>query len=237
MPDVPALLWHPSPERIEHAALTAYARWLEERRGLRFPNYAALWEWSTTDLEGFWGSIWERFEVRATVPYQRVLRSEVMPGAEWFAGARLNWAEHVLRPGDDDAVAVRHASELRPLRVMTRGELREQVAEVAGGLRALGVGAGDRVAAYVPNVAEAAVAVLACASVGAIWSSCSPDFGPSSVIDRFAQIEPKLLLAVDGYRYGGRDFDRLDAVRHIREALPTVEQTVLLGYLGGGGVA
>ncbi len=227
----PPILWRPDAERIERATITGYARWLEQTRGLDLPDYASLWEWSTTDLEGFWASIWERFDVRASTPYERVLGSRAMPGAEWFPGARLNYAEHALRASDVDAVAIRHASELRPLAEMTRGELRDEVARLAGGLRALGVGPGDRVAAYLPNIREAVEAFLACASIGAIWSSCSPDFGARSVIDRFAQIEPRVLLAVDGYRYGGKDFDRTGVLEELLAALPTVEHTVVLGYL------
>jgi acetoacetyl-CoA synthetase len=228
---VPPILWRPDAERIERASITGYARWLERTRGLELPDYQALWEWSTTDLEGFWASIWERFDVVASVPYERVLGSRAMPGAEWLPGARLNFAEHALRARDADAVAIRHASELRPLAEQTRGELRAEVARLAGGLRALGVGPGDRVVAYLPNIPEAVAAFLACASIGAIWSSCSPDFGARSVIDRFAQIEPRVLLAVDGYRYGGKDFDRLGVVQELVAALPTVERTVVLGYL------
>jgi len=227
----PPILWTPSPGRIERAALTGYTRWIEEKHGLELPDYAALWEWTTTELEAFWSSIWERFSVQASTPYERVLGSREMPGAEWFPGARLNFAEHVLRPRADAAVAIRHASELRPLGETTQGELREEVARLAAGLRSLGVGVGDRVVAYLPNIPEAIAAQLACASIGAIWSSCSPDFGARSVIDRFAQIEPKVLLAVDGYRYGGKDFDRLGVVGELLDALPTVEHTVLLGYL------
>ena len=227
----PPILWRPDAERIERATITGYARWLEQTRGLDLPDYASLWEWSTTDLEGFWASIWERFDVRASTPYERVLGSRAMPGAEWFPGARLNYAEHALRASDVDAVAIRHASELRPLAEITRGELRDEVARLAGGLRALGVGPGDRVAAYLPNIREAVEAFLACASIGAIWSSCSPDFGARSVIDRFAQIEPRVLLAVDGYRYGGKDFDRTGVLEELLAALPTVEHTVVLGYL------
>ena len=154
-----------------------------------------------------------------------------MPGAVWFPGARLNFAEHVLRPRADGDVAIRHASELRALGEVTQGELRAEVARVAAGLRALGVGPGDRVVAYLPNIPEAVVAFLACASIGAVWSSCSPDFGARSVIDRFAQITPKVLLAVDGYRYGGKDFDRIPVVAQLLGSLPTVEHTVVLGYL------
>ena len=228
---VPPILWRPSPERIEQATITDYARWLERTRGVDLPDYESLWEWSVNDLEGFWASIWERFDVIASVPYERVLGSRAMPGAEWFSGARLNFAEHVLRPRADDDVAIRHASELRPLAELTQGELRADVARIAGGLSALGVGPGDRVVAYLPNIPEAVIAFLACASIGAIWSSCSPDFGARSVIDRFAQITPKVLLAVDGYRYGGKDFDRLPVVKQLLESLPTVEHTVVLGYL------
>jgi len=228
---VPPILWRPDAERIERASITGYARWLERTRGLDLPDYEALWEWSTTDLEGFWASIWERFDITASMPYQRILGSRAMPGAEWLPGARLNFAEHALRARDAGAVAIRHASELRPLAEQTRGELRAEVARIAGGLRALGVGPGDRVVAYLPNIPEAVAAFLACASIGAIWSSCSPDFGARSVIDRFAQIEPRVLLAVDGYRYGGKDFDRLGVVQELVAALPTVEHTVVLGYL------
>jgi acetoacetyl-CoA synthetase len=228
---VPPILWRPDADRIERATLTAYTRWLEQTRGLDLPDYEHLWEWSTTDLEGFWASIWERFAVAASTPYERVLGSRAMPGAEWFPGARLNFAEHVLRTSDSGAVAIRHASELRPLAEMTRGELRDEVARLAGGLRALGVGPGDRVAAYLPNIPEAVAACLACASIGAVWSSCSPDFGARSVIDRFAQIEPRALLAVDGYRYGGKAFDRSGVLEELVAELPTVEHTVVLGYL------
>jgi acetoacetyl-CoA synthetase len=154
-----------------------------------------------------------------------------MPGAEWFPGVRLNWAERAFAGKPDDQVAILHASELRDLEEVTWGELRRQVAGIAGGLRDLGVGKGDRVVAYLPNVAEAAIAFLAVASIGAIWSSASPDFGAGSLIDRFAQIEPKVLIAVDGYRYGGKDFDRTPVVRRLQEAMPSLEHTVLLPYL------
>jgi acetoacetyl-CoA synthetase len=227
----PPILWRPDADRVAAATITGYTRWLEQARGLDLPDYASLWEWSTTDLEGFWASIWEHFGVLASTPYERVLGSRAMPGADWFTGARLNFAEHALRARDADAVAIRHASELRPLAEITRRELRDEVARLAGGLRALGVGRGDRVAAYLPNIPEAVAALLACASIGAIWSGCSPDFGARSVIDRFAQIEPRVLLAVDGYRYGGKDFDRTGILEELLAALPTVEHTVVLGYL------
>jgi acetoacetyl-CoA synthetase len=227
----PPVLWTPDAPRIEHAAITRYARWLEETRGIATDGYRALWEWSVRELEAFWESVWEFFDVRASEPYERVLGSRAMPGAEWFPGARLNYAEHVFRDRDPGAVAIRHASELRPLAETTWGELHEETRRVAAALRAAGVGAGDRVVAYLPASLESVVAFHACASIGAVWSSCSPDFGVRSVVDRFAQIEPRVLLAVDGYRYGGRDHDRLDVVRALQAGMPTLERTIVLGYL------
>jgi acetoacetyl-CoA synthetase len=225
------LLWEPSPESVERATLTRYIRWLEAERGRSFTDYQALWEWSVTELEEFWGSIWDFFEVEASAPYSEVLAERVMPGARWFAGAELSYPQHIFRGRRDADVAVLHASELRPLGELRWGELREQVARAAAGLRGLGVGRGDRVVAYLPNVPETLVAFLATASLGAVWSSCSPDFGPSSVVDRFAQIEPKVLLCVDGYRYDGKDFDRMETVAGLQRDMPTVEHTVVVPYL------
>jgi acetoacetyl-CoA synthetase len=226
------LLWEPSPAAIERSTMTRYMRWLETERGLRFDgDYQALWRWSTAELEGFWDSIFEFFELRASAPYERVLAERRMPGAVWCPGARLNYAENLLAGKPSDRLALHHASELRELDSLTWGELREQVARAASALRALGVEPGDRVVAYMPNLPETLVAFLACASIGAVWSSCSPDFGASSVIDRFAQIEPKLLLCVDGYRYNGRDFDRTATLAGLLAELPTVERTIVLPYL------
>jgi acetoacetyl-CoA synthetase len=231
MTAVPPIVWTPDEARIERAAITRYARWLAETRGVEADGYHDLWRWSVTDLEALWGSIWEFFDVTATSPYERVLASRTMPGAQWFPGAQLNYAEHVFRRRDPGTVAVRHASELRPLAETTWGELEAETQRLAAALRASGVGRGDRVVAYLPNILEATVAFHACASLGAIWSSCSPDFGVRSVVDRFAQIEPRVLLTVDGYRYGGRDHDRLDTVRALQAELPSLERTVVLPYL------
>jgi acetoacetyl-CoA synthetase len=225
------LLWKPSPELVERSQMSAYSRWLEAERGLSLPDYEALWRWSVTELEQFWGSIWDYFEVRSSAPYSDVLPERVMPGATWFPGTELNYAEHIFRGRTDSDVAVLHASELRELDELTWGELREQVAAVAAGLRALGVERGDRVVAYLPNIPEALIAFLATASIGAIWSSCSPDFGARSVIDRFAQIEPKVVFSVDGYRYNGKDFHRLDVVANVEDEIPSIERTVVLPYL------
>ena len=231
MRGAPPVLWVPDEARVERAAITRYARWLAARHGVESTGYHDLWLWSVTELEAFWGSIWEFFDVRSSAPYERVLGSRTMPGAEWFPGARLNYAEHVFRDREPETVAVRHASELRPLRETTWGELERLTRRFASALSRAGIGPGDRVVAYVPNVLEAAVAFHACASLGAVWSSCSPDFGARSVVDRFAQIEPRLLLAVDGYRYGGRDHDRLDVVRTLQDAMPSLERTIVLPYL------
>ncbi|HYV15633.1 MAG TPA: acetoacetate--CoA ligase [Conexibacter sp.] len=230
----PTPIWTPSAARRERAALTGYRAWLREHRGRDFDDYAALWAWSVGELEDFWGSIWEFFDVQASVPFERVLGSRAMPGAQWFPGARLSYAEHVFRGRREQDAAIRHASELRPLDTWTWGELRARTAAIAAGLRELGVGEGDRVVAYLPNLPETVAAFLACASIGAIWSSCSPDFGVRSVVDRFAQIEPKVLLATDGYRYNGRDFDRREEVALLRERIPSLEHVVLLPYLGAG---
>ncbi len=227
----PPIVWEPSSERVASATITRYREWLNETRGLELADYRDLWTWSVDELEAFWESIWEFFEVEASAPYERVLTSRQMPGAEWFPGARLSYAQHVFRNRDDSEVAIRHASELRPLGEWTWGELREQTARLAAALREMGVEPGDRVVAYLPNLPETVAAFLACASIGATWSSCAPEFGVRSVVDRFAQIEPKVLLAVDGYRYGGKDFDRLDSVARLQNALPTLRRTVVLPYL------
>jgi acetoacetyl-CoA synthetase len=211
--------------------MTRYMRWLETQRGRMFGDYQALWEWSVAELEEFWASIWDFFEVEAAAPYSEVLPERAMPGARWFEGAELSYAQHIFRGKRDTDVAVLHASELRQLGELRWGELREQVASVAAGLRELGVDRGDRVVAYLPNIPETLVAFLATASIGAIWSSCSPDFGASSVADRFAQIEPKVLFCVDGYRYNGKDFDRTETVAGLQRQMPTIERTIVVPYL------
>ncbi len=225
------LLWTPSAERSEGAEVTRFTRWVEQRHGLSFATHADLWRWSVTELEDFWAAVWEYFGVKASKPYERVLADERMPGAHWFPGAELNYAEHIFRRAVPDATAIVETGELHEDRVVTWAQLERDVARAAAGMRALGVERGDRVVAYLPNASHAIVALLACMSLGAVWSSCSPDFGTRSVVDRFAQIEPTLLIAVDGYRYGGRDFDRRDTVAELQAALPTLRQTVLVPYL------
>ena len=230
-----APIWQPAPAAIERSELTRYQHWLTATHGKTFADYQALWEWSTTDLDGFWGSLWEYFEISASVPYERVLGQRSMPGAKWFPGAKLSYAEHIFRGKRDDDVAIVHASETRPLAELCWGELRELTAQIAAGLRANGVTRGDRVVAYMPNIPETTAAFLACASIGAVWSSCSPDFGMPSVIDRFAQIEPKILLTVDGYSYGGKSIDRRADIATLQAAMPSLERTFVLPYLGDEG--
>jgi acetoacetyl-CoA synthetase len=231
------VLWRPDDERVERASITRFARWVASTRGVPVTgSYDALWRWSVDDIEGFWGAVWEFFDVQAATPYERVLGSRAMPGAEWFPGSRLNYAEHVFRGKQDADLALQHASELRELDWMTWGELRDLTARIATGLRLRGVGPGDRVVGYLPNIPEAIAAFLACAAIGATWSSCSPDFGARSVVDRFSQIEPKVLLAVDGYRYGGKDFDRRDVVAALRDEIPSLEHVAVLEYLRSGPV-
>jgi acetoacetyl-CoA synthetase len=233
-------LWKPTDAERERAEMTRYMRWAGERRGAPFADYGELWRWSVEQTDEFWESIWEFGGVRASRPYERVLDSSRMPGARWFEGAELNYAENMLlgptslAARDPDQVAVLHCSELRGLDELTWGELSLRVAAAAGGLRSLGVRRGDRVVAYMPNIPETLIAFLATATLGAIWSSAAPEFGARSVIDRFAQIEPKVLLTVDGYRHGGKDFDRTAVLESILAELPTIEHTVILPYLSEG---
>ncbi len=229
----PPVLWRPAPDARATTRLGAYLAWLERERGLAFADYDALLAWSTAEIGPFWQSVWEHFDVHSSTDTGPALAEVTMPGARWFPGARLNWAEHALRlvqRADEDVVVVAHA-QTRERRTLTRRELRAAVARTRAGLARLGVTRGDRVAAYLPNVPEAVVALLATASIGAIWSSCAPEFGTRSVVDRFSQIDPKVLLTIDGYRYGDRSVDRTDEVAAIRAALPSLAATVVLPYL------
>ena len=224
-----AVLWEPSEERRENANLTEFLGWLRRTRGIEFDDYAALWEWSVSDLESFWGALWEYFGIDSS--YERVLSSRVMPGVRWFEGALLNYAERALSRRDDH-LAVIATDESGALEEVTYAELAERVAAVAAALRRLGVQKGDRVAALMPNIPETLVAFLATASLGAVWSSCSPEFGIGAVAHRFEQIEPKVLLSVDGYRFGGKTFDRLAVVEQVRARLPSLVATIILNRVG-----
>lgn len=224
------LLWQPSELVKSKTNISRYIAWLNETRGLIFESYQSLWAWSVTDLEGFWSSIWDFFEIKAHRGYTEVLQSRKMPGANWFVGAHLNYAEHALSRRDDHP-AVIFQSESSKQKVITYRELYRQVAAVAAGLRDLGVKKGDRVVAVLPNIPENLVAFLATVSIGAIWSSCAPEFGTHSVVERFQQIEPTVLLTVDGYQYGGRIYSRIEALDQIQRELPTLKHTILVSCL------
>jgi acetoacetyl-CoA synthetase len=232
------LLWKPSPARVAQAGITRFRAWLQAERGLRFDGYEALWRWSVSELEDFWAAIWDFCGVVGQRVDGRVLGKRTMPGAEWFPGATLNYAQQSLAPGRRPGWARRPAilsrSETRARTEVSWGELEERVSAVAATLRRLGVGRGDRVVSYLPNIPETVVALLATASIGAIWSSCSPEMGPVSVVDRFRQIAPKVLFAADGYRYGGKDHDRREVVRDLLAKLPSLEAVVFAPVLSAG---
>ena len=229
----PRVLWSPPADVRERTRVGAYLRWLEDAHGLRFDSYDALLRWSLDEPGGFWTSVWDHFGVRSSAERGPALADASMPGATWFPGARLNWAEHCLRLEDraGDDVVVIGRSQTRDRTTLTVDELRDGVARARAGLQRLGIGRGDRVAGYLPNVPEAAIALLATASLGALWSSCAPEFGTRSVVDRLSQIEPKVLITIDGYRYGDRAVDRGPEVAAIRAALPSLTATVVLPYL------
>ncbi|KAF0648281.1 MULTISPECIES: acetoacetate--CoA ligase [Streptomyces] len=228
-------LWQPDQDRIASAAVTRFQAWAAERHGAPANGgYPALHRWSTDHLDTFWQAVTEWFDVRFATPSTRVLGDRAMPGAQWFPGATLNYAEHALRAADQraDAPALLHVDETHEPTPVTWAELRRQVASLAAELRAIGVRPGDRVSGYLPNVPQAVTALLATAAVGGVWTSCAPDFGARSVLDRFQQVEPVVLFAVDGYRYGGKEHDRRDTVAELRRELPTLRAVVHIPLLG-----
>ncbi len=225
------VLWRPTEEEVERARATAFRREVNERYGLALADWPALWRWSVDEPARFWESVWRFCGVRSSRPWDAVLvDGDRMPGARWFAGSRLNFAENLLRRDDDsDAIVFRGEGGAR--RRLTHARLRELVARLARALRSEGVGPGDRVAGFLPNLPETVAAMLAAASIGAVWSSCSPDFGIGGVLDRFGQIEPKVLFTADGYVYGGKRQDSLSRVRGILDRLPSVRKTVVVPYV------
>ena len=229
-PDV-ELLSTPTPDQVARARVTPYMQWLRDERGLSIETWDDLRAWSVTQIEDFWASLWDYFEIKARTPYETVLTDRDIAKARWFTSATLNYAEHCLGlPEDADEVAVIAYSQTREPLQLTFGELAEQVRVVRAGLRRLGVGPGDRVAGYLPNCPEALIGFLATASLGATWAACAPEFGAASVIDRFAQIEPTVLLAVASYTYGTKQVDRRDEIATIRAALPTLTAIVDVPY-------
>jgi acetoacetyl-CoA synthetase len=229
------VLWRPPPDAGKVTRIGRYLRWLDGERGRSFPegDYDALWRWSVQDVDGFWRSVWDHFGLRSSTAVGAALADGSMPGARWFPGVELNYAAHALA-AEPEGPALLGLSQSRPRVELSRDELADQVGRCRAGLERLGVGRGDRVAAYLPNIPETVVAFLAAASLGAVWSSCAPEFGTRSVVDRLCQIEPAVLLAVDGYRYGERVVDRAAEVAAIRDALPSLRATVTVPYLDRG---
>lgn len=225
------LLWEPSESQKEQSALYDYMKWLKKNKQVYIDNYNDLWKWSVDELEAFWESLWQYFDIQAKKPYQTVLTSHKMPGAKWFPEATINYTEHIFKQYVDQNVAIIHAAENRQTTETTWNELYRDTASMQQTFKKIGVEKGDRVVAYTANIYESIVAFLATASLGAIWSSASPDFGTESVIDRFKQIEPKVLITVDGYSYGGKEFNRLPIARKIQDELPSLEATIGIPYL------
>ncbi|MEV6804425.1 acetoacetate--CoA ligase [Streptomyces sp. NPDC017405] len=231
----PQPLWQPDPERIAQARITRFQAWAAEHHGAPAEGgYPALHRWSVEELDTFWQAVTEWFGVRFSTPCTRVLGERAMPGAQWFPGATLNYAEHALRAAADraDEPALLYVDESHEPRPVTWSELRRQVGSLAAELRALGVRPGDRISGYLPNIPQAVVALLATAAVGAVWTSCAPDFGARSVLDRFQQVEPVVLFTIDGYRYGGKEHDRRETVAELRRELPTLRAVVHIPLLG-----
>jgi acetoacetyl-CoA synthetase len=223
-------IWSPSPERIARAQLTRFMRFVRERHHAPIPDYAALHRWSIEFPENFWSALWDFCEIRAQTRATQILEDgNRMPGSRWFLDARLNYAENLVRR-DGDTPAIIFRNERGQRRELSWAQLRRETARVADGLRAAGVQPGDRVAGYLPNIPETVIAMLAATSLGAVWSSCSPDFGLSGVLDRFGQIAPKVLFAADGYRYAGKTLDCMATVRAVKEKIASIERVVLVPY-------
>ena len=213
-----------------------YQNWLKQKRGISFDRYEDLWQWSISDLDAFWQSIWDYFDLQSPTPHTAVLAKNAMPGAIWFPGARVNYASQVLRHVDAAHAAGFPAliaqNELGVRQEISWPELRRRIASMALHLQAQGLQPGDRVAAYLPNIPEAIIAFLATISVGGVWSICAPDMGTLAVLDRFKQIEPKVLIACDGVTYGGKNYDRMSVVQELKDALPSVQHVIVHDNLG-----
>ena len=227
------LLWKPSENWLRQANITAFTEWLGRTRDLQFADYAALHRWSVEHLEDFWTAIWDYFEVQSSSQYDCVLANRNMPGAQWFPGAHLNYAEHIFRRFNDDEAALVFASEDHELSELGWQELAAKVNVLARWLRHAGLMPGDRVAAYLTNSPQAVIAMLATVSAGGVWTACSPDLGIPSVLDRFSQLQPRFLFCVDGYRYGGKSYSRRGEIRELVAGLPSLETTILVPNLDG----
>lgn len=227
----PAVLWRPSDADKQHANLSSYAGWLKENYNLVFNDYASLWKWSVEKPGDFWESITSYFSIIWHSPYKTIMSKDPMPHTEWFKDGKLNYAEHIFRNISDQRPAILFQSERQPLTPISWAELHKRVAALQSFFLQQGIQPGDRIAGYLPNIPEATIGLMAAMATGAVWSSCSPDFGAESVVERFKQIEPRILIAVDGYTYSGKSFDRMDAVKAIKAALPSVEKIIIVPYL------
>jgi len=227
----PAPLWQPNETAAASVNIVHYQNWLKTKHNLHFHTYSELWQWSVNHPANFWESLWQYFDILHHTPYRQVMSDAPMPDTKWFEDSTLNYAEHIFKNYSDERPAILFASENTPLTTISWASLRQQVAALSAWMRQQGIGKGDRVVAFLPNIPEATVAFLATCSIGAVWSSCSPDFGVSSVVDRFLQIEPKLLFAVDGYSYNGKPHDKTQAVKELCTQLPSLEKVVLIPYL------
>ncbi|NET34871.1 MAG: acetoacetate--CoA ligase [Cyanothece sp. SIO1E1] len=236
MPDPTDILWTPSADFIKNSGLKKYERWLGDQFGLEFGSYEELWKWSNDHFEDFWESLWKYFDIKAHSGYNSVIDTYEMPGARWFNGATLNYAEHIFRMRSDDRPALIFANESEDRVNISWKELENQVSSVQSFLKEQGIQTGDRVAGYLPNTPEAIICFLAVNSLGAVWSCCSPDFGVSTVIDRFTQIEPRLFFTGDGYQYGGKRINRLEEARQIANSISSIETVVLIPTLNGDSV-
>ena len=231
MDSVQEILWQPSADDIKASRLTHYKEWLREQHGLTFSGYEALWQWSVDKPEIFWETIVHFFNVKFHSPYKSVLSGGPMPEAIWFDGGTLNYAEHIFKGMQEQVTAILFASESEPGRTIRVEEMWKEVSRFQAYYKKHGIQAGDRIAGYLPNIPEATYAFLAAISLGAVWSCCSPDFGTSSVVDRFAQIQPRLFIAADGYQYNGKQHDRLQEINDIRNSLPDLKNTLLIQYM------
>ena len=224
-------LWTPSNSFIKNSHLNHYKNWLKTNYNLEFESYQDLWSWSVIEIETFWESIWKYFNIISYKPYTNVLSRPIMPNCKWFEGSKINYSEHLFRHSNDNETAIVFGNESHEIKEISWLELKTKVASLATYFKSIGVTKGDRVVAFIPNIPEATIAFLAVNSIGAIWSSTSPDFGAESVVDRFAQIKPKVLIAVDGYQYNGKPYDKSNVVNTIVKALPTLEKVLILPYL------
>ncbi|MCB0845994.1 MAG: AMP-binding protein, partial [Bacteroidetes bacterium] len=228
---IPQILWQPSKKFAQNSRLQAFIKWLKDKHQLSFSNYDELWEWSVENTKDFWAAVWEYFAIISHSSYTEIHTDDPMPDTRWFPGATLNYAEHIFRNKTSLHPAIIYQTETQSLSEISWETLEDKVARLRTYLKKQGVKKGDRIAAYFPNTPEATIAFLAVCSLGVVWSSCSPDFGTNSILDRFSQIEPKVLFVVDGYHYGGKPFNKMEVVEELCDKMPSVEKVIMVPFL------